>query len=61
MCRLRLMVKSGVCEALNFGSIPKAVPQRLGGQEKNKLKPSLGPGFRDLSGDFLAAKKELLK
>ena len=29
--------------------------------KKNKLKPSLGPGFRDLSGDFLATKKKIIK
>ena len=28
---------------------------------KNKIKPTLGPGFRDLSGDFLATKKKIIQ
>ena len=28
---------------------------------KNKIKPALGAGFRDLSGDFLATKKRIIK
>ena len=28
---------------------------------KNKIKPTLGSGFRDLSGDFLATKKRIIK
>ena len=28
---------------------------------KNKIKPILGPGFRDLSGDFLAIKKKIIE
>mgnify|MGYP001449242198 CR=1 FL=1 len=28
---------------------------------KDKIKPTLGPGFRDLSGDFLATKKKIIQ
>ncbi len=28
---------------------------------KNKIKPTLGPGFRDLSGDFLTTKKKIIQ
>lgn len=28
---------------------------------KSKIKPTLGPGFRDLSGDFLATKKKIIQ
>ena len=28
---------------------------------KNKIKPTLGSGFRDLSGDFLATKKKIIQ
>ena len=28
---------------------------------KNKIKPTLGPGFRDLSGDFLVTKKKIIQ
>ena len=28
---------------------------------KTKIKPTLSPGFRDLSGDFLATKKKIIQ
>ena len=58
------MVNSGVCGTLNFGSIPKSgtsVLEDVKMNDKEKIKPTLSPGFKDLSGDLLATKKKIIQ
>ena len=58
------MVNSGVCGTLNFGSIPKGGTSVLEDgrmNDKGKIKPTLSPGFKDLSGDLLATKKKIIQ
>ena len=59
------MVNSGVCGTLNLGSIPrggtKTSWRTLKMSDKKKIKPTIGPGFRDLSGDFLYTKKRIIQ
>ncbi len=59
------MVNSGVCGTLNLGSIPRGGTttswRTLKMSDRKKIKPTLGPGFRDLSGDFLYTKKRIIQ
>ena len=58
------MVNSGVCGTLNFGSIPNGgtnVLEDVKMNDKGKIKPTLSPGFKDLSGDLLATKKKIIQ
>ena len=59
------MVNPGVCGTLNLGSIPRGGTttswRTLKMSDRKKIKPTLGQGFRDLSGDFLYTKKRIIQ